>query len=152
MKVSIIVKEINPSYSQELADKHHNGEETEDNYKYNWEDEFEIAEEVSDFRILNNTVYKLEGMKDGEKFSYDIASMTVIECETKSGVSRFAASRSLIKDTKKNIAKDGDVTFYLILKGGKKVVNPMDGIYIAEHDFPIELPAEEIEISGDEEE
>ena len=152
MKVSIIVKELNPDFSQEHADQHNNGQESDDNYKYSWEDEFEVSEDVTDFKILNNTSYQLEGRDGDRKFSYEIQSMTLIECKTVNGISLFGASRSIIKDTKKNLLKNGDIQFYLLLKGGKKIANPLDGIYIADHDFPLELPRPEFEVSGDEEE
>lgn len=153
MKVSIIIKEINPEFSQEIADRENDGHETEDNYRYSWEDELEVSEDVTDFRILNNTSYQLEGMNGNVKFSYEIPSMLLVNCKTTNGISVFGASRSLIRDTNKNQNKNGDVTFYIILKGGKKMVNPIEGIYIAKQDFPMELPVpEEKEITGDEEE
>lgn len=153
MKVTITVKEVNPDFDQELADKTNDGHESEDNIRYNWEDEFEVKHDVKDFSIRNNEIYTLEGMAGDEPFSYEIPSMTIIECSGANGeVSRFAASRKLIKDSKKNVDKKGDVHFFLFLKGGHKHVNPMPGIYISQKDFPSELPLpEEDEITDEEE-
>ncbi len=147
MKVTITVKEVNPEFDATLP-------EGELNVKYNWEDEFDVTGEVKDFSIRNNETFRLEGLRGEEKFSYEIPSMTIVECAGENGVvSRFAASRKLIKDTKKNVDKKNNVHFFMFLKGGHPHVNPMPGVYISAKDFPAELPppAEE-EITGDEEE
>ncbi len=154
MKVTITVKEVNPDFDQELADRENDGHESEDNIRYNWEDEFEVKDEVKDFGIRNNETFILEGMKGEEKFSHEIPSMMIVECVGENGaVTQFAASRKLVKDTKKVIDKKGDVHFFIFLKGKHAHVNPRLGVYISEKDFPHELPIpEEEEISGDEEE
>jgi hypothetical protein len=154
MKVTITVKEVNPDFDQELADKENDGHESKHNIRYNWEDEFEVTEDIKDFAIRNNEIYTLEGLQDDEPFSYEIPSMTIIEClGTNGSVTRFAASRKLIKDTKKNVDKKGDIHFFMFLKGGHDHVNPMTGVYISAKDFPKELPLpEEDEITSDEEE
>jgi hypothetical protein len=154
MKVTITVKEINPDFDQQLADKENDGHESEDNIRYNWEDEFEVKNDVTDFTVKNNEVYILEGMKGEEKFSFEIPSMTIVECVGENGVvTQFAASRKLIKDTKKVIDKKGNIHFFIFLKGGHAHVNPVLGVYISEKDFPMDLPVpEEEDITSDEEE
>lgn len=154
MKVKVTVKEVNPEFDQQLADKYHEGKESEDNIRYNWEDEFDVSADITDFRIRNNAVYMLEGFRGEEKFSYEIPSMTIVECVAADGsITPFAASRRLIKDTKKTVGKNGDIHFFLFLKGGHPMVNPVTGVYISKGDFPFELPEpEEEEITGDEEE
>jgi hypothetical protein len=96
----------------------------------------------------------LEGMKGDEPFSYEIPAMTIIECAGTNGViTKFGASRKLIKDTKKNTDKKGDIHFFMFLKGGHAHVNPIAGVYISAKDFPKELPVpEEEDITSDEEE
>jgi hypothetical protein len=154
MKVTVTVKEVNPDFDQALADKENDGHESEDNIRYNWEDEFEVKDEVKDFGIKNNEVYKLEGMIGDKKFAHEIPSMTIVECVGENGVvTQFAASRKLIKETKKVVDKKGDIRFFIFLKGKHAHVNPVVGVYISEKDFPQELPVpEQEEISGDEEE
>ena len=154
MKISITIKEVNPDFDQALADRENEGHETENNIRYNWEDEFEVKDEVKDFGIRNNEIYLLQGMKGNKEFSYEIPSMTIVECVGENGVvTQFAASRKLIKETKKNIDKKGNIHFYIFLKGGHEHVNPIPGIYISKKDFPKELPIpEEEDITSDEEE
>ena len=154
MKVTITVKEVNPDFDQVLADKENDGHESEDNIRCNWEDEFEVKDEIKDFGIKNNETFILEGIKNGEKFEIEIPSMTIVECMGENGsVTQFAASRKLIKDTKKVIDKKGDIHFFIFIKGNHSHVNPRVGVYISEKDFPKSLPVpEEDEITSDEEE
>lgn len=154
MKVTITVKEINPDFDQALADRENDGHENEDNIRYNWEDEFEVSDDVNEFKIKNNEIYVLEGMNGKEKFSFPIPSMTIVSCTGTSGViTQFAASRKLIKDTKKVVDKKGNIHFFIFLKGGHDMVNPLNGVYISKKDFPSQLPLpEETEITSDEEE
>lgn len=154
MKMTLIVKEVNPTFDQDLADKENDGQESEYNIRYNWEDEFELKNDIKEFKIRNNEIYILEGMKGEIKFSHNIPSMTIIECIEENGnMTQFAASRKLIKDTKKNVDKNGAIRFYIFLKGGHEQINPIPGIYISKKDFPNELPLPEADdITSDEEE
>ncbi len=154
MKVTITIKEVNPDFDQEFADRENEGHESEENVRYNWEDEFLVKDEVKEFNIRNNEIYVLEGLNGEEKFAYDIPGMTIVECFGENDmITRFAASRKLIKDTKKNIGKNGDIHFFMFLKGGHAHINPIQGVYISAKDFPKELPVpEEEDITSDEEE
>ena len=141
MKVTITVKEVNPDFDQELADRIYEGKESDNNILYNWEDQFEVTVPVREFKIENNTTYELRGYRGETPFVYAIPGMTVINCIHEDGtVTQFAASRKLIKDTKKNVNKAGDVHFFLFLRGKKEIINPVNGVYILEKDFPNELP------------
>lgn len=141
MKVTITVKEVNPEFDHELAAREHEGKESEDNILYNWEDEFEISGDVRDFKIRNNVTYELEVLEDGETAVYPIEGMMIVDSILSNGATTSCAfSRSIVKDTKKVISKKGDIHFYVFLKGGKEIVTPFTGIYIAEKDFPKDLP------------
>lgn len=154
MKVTITVKEINPDFDRELADKEFDGKESEENVLYNWEDEFDIQGDVKELKIRNNVPFDLHAQIGEEQKTYTIDSMMVVDLILSGGATTSCAfSRSLVKDTKKITHPKGDVHFYVFLKGGKKIVSPVTGIYIAEKDFPKELPIpEEDEITSDEEE
>lgn len=142
MKLTINVKLRNEDFNQSIADDFYNGEESEDNVKYIWEDEFVVAEEVARLKIRNSSTYTLAGqLPDGKEFSYDIDFVTVVECTGTSGkVHSFVFSKKLIKSTNKTESSDkNEVTFEVILKDGIRYYNPMDGIYIVEEHFPSEL-------------
>lgn len=141
MKVTITVKEVNPEFDHELAEREHEGQETADNILYNWEDEFEISGEVKDLKIRNNATFDLQVENDEEVLTYPIPSMMIIDSHLDDGkVTSCAFSRSLVKDTKKVVNAKGDIHFYVFLKGGKNIITPVTGIYISAKDFPDELP------------
>lgn len=141
MRVSVSFKEVNSAFDQDLADRHHDGDESEDNIRYNWEDELEVSADVTDFKIRNNVTYTLAGELDGKAFSYDIDGMCLCDCTAPDGsITRMAVSRKLIKDTKKAVKKNGDIHFFFFLKDRHPHVNPMPGIYISKKDFPRSLP------------
>lgn len=142
MKVSINVKLVNSEFNQSIADDFYQGKESEDNIKYLWEDEFEVKGDVRSFKIHNNTVFKLQGYDAGGKpFSYDIPNMTIAECILDDEqVIQFAFSKKLILKTDKIDNRQEDAVLFAVqLKNTLELVNPVDGIYILEEDFPKEL-------------
>lgn len=81
MKVTLNIKLVNSKFNQAYADKDNEGEETEDNIKYLWEDEFDIKGNVKNFKVINNTTYLLKGLyPNDDEFCFEIPNMTVLEC------------------------------------------------------------------------
>lgn len=150
MKVTLNIKLVNSKFNQAYADKDNEGEETEDNIKYLWEDEFDVKGNVKNFKVINNTTYLLRGLypKDDE-FCFEIPNMTVLECTMDDGsVTLLPFSKKAISKTDKVDSKDG-LYFNINLKSIYEIVNPMLGVYIIKEDYPKEL----LELySGDEEE
>lgn len=133
---------INSEFNTGLAEDLYEGEETEDNIKHLWEDEFRVAEQVQDFKIKNRTNYTLAGYyPNDEEFSFDIPDMTVVECTTISGsVMQFAVSKKLLKKTEKVVNEKADEThLHFYLRDDPPMENPMNGVYILKSDFPKEL-------------
>lgn len=149
MIVTINVKLVNSQFNQAYADKDNEGEETEDNIKYLWEDEFEVQENVTNFKVINNTTYLLNGLyPNDDEFSFEIPDMTVLECTLDNGSTTLLPfSKKAISKTEKVDTKKG-MTFYVHLKSIREVVNPMTGVYILKDDYPKEL----LELYNDEEE
>lgn len=142
MKVTINVKLVNSKFNQAYADKENEGEETEDNIKYLWEDEFEVQGNVSNFKVVNNTTYLLKGLyPDDEEFCFEIPDMTVLECTMDNGsVTLLPFSKKAIGKTERIDTKNG-LQFNVQLKSVREVVNPMTGVYILKEDYPEELLA-----------
>jgi len=140
MKVTINVKLVNSKFNQAYADKENEGEETEDNIKYLWEDEFVIQGDVTNFKVVNNTTYLLNGLyPNNDEFSFEIPDMTIVECTMTDGsVTRVPFSKKAISKTDKLETKNG-LTFFVQLKSVKEIVNPMEGVYILKDDYPEEL-------------
>ena len=149
MKVTINVKLVNSKFNQAYADKENEGEETEDNIKYLWEDEFEVQGDVNTFKVINNTTYLLRGLyPNDDEFCFEIPDMTVLECVMKSGTTTLLPfSKKAISKTEKVETKNG-IHFYVYLKSVKEIVNPMEGAYILKEDYPSDL----LEHLSDEEE
>lgn len=149
MIVTINVKLVNSKFDQAYADRDNEGEETEDNIKYLWEDEFEVQGNVTNFKVINNTTYLLNGLyPNDDEFSFEIPDMTVLECTLDNGsVTLLPFSKKAVSKTEKVETKKG-MTFYVHLKSIREVVNPMTGVYILKDDYPREL----LELYHDEEE
>lgn len=140
MKVTINVKLVNSKFNQAYADKENEGEETEDNIKYLWEDEFAIQGDVTNFKVVNNTTYLLNGLyPNNDEFSFEIPDMTVVECTmADESIIRVPFSKRAISKTDKLETKNG-LTFFVQLKSIKEIVNPMEGVYILKEDYPEDL-------------
>ena len=140
MKVTINVKLVNSKFNQAYADKENEGEETEDNIKYLWEDEFDVQGDVANLKVINNTTYLLKGLyPDDDEFCFEIPDMTILECTMKDGSQTLIPfSKRAINKTEKTETKDG-IHFFVYLKSIKDIVNPMQGVYILKEDYPKEL-------------
>ena len=149
MTVTINVKLVNSKFDQAYADRDNEGEETEDNIRYLWEDEFEVKGNVTNFKVINNTTYLLNGLyPNDDEFSFEIPDVTVLECTMNDGsVTLLPFSKKAISKTEKVETKKG-MTFNVFLKSAKEIVNPMTGVYILKEDYPAEL----LELYSDEEE
>ena len=133
---------VNSEFNQAFADDLHHGQESEDNIKYLWEDEFKVSESIREFKIKNNTAYLLAGYYANDKpFRFEIPDMTICTCITESGNNiQFGVSKRLLKKTEKVVDDKKDEThFYFYLSDAYSMENPMNGVYILEQDFPKEL-------------
>ena len=133
---------VNAEFNQGIADDLNEGQESEDNIKYLWEDEFKVSEPIKDFKIKNNAIYNLAGLfPDDKEFSFDICDMTIVDCITENGQNmQFAVSKKLLKKTEKVVDEKNDEThLYFYLRDALPMDNPMNGVYIIRQDFPKEL-------------
>jgi len=140
MKVTLNIKLVNSKFNQAYADKDNEGEETEDNIKYLWEDEFDIKGNVKNFKVINNTTYLLKGLyPNDDEFCFEIPNMTVLECTMDdNSVTLLPFSKKAISKTDKVDSKDG-LYFNINLKSIYEIINPMLGVYIIKEDYPKEL-------------
>lgn len=139
MKCRVHVFLLNEHFSQEYADIHHNGQDSELNLRYEWEDELEIKSEVSEIQEHVNAVFPLQGtMGDGKQFSYDVEGMHLFELISSSGNIVLGCSESILDHA--DIGKTEDAwTIHIYLKDYEPMSNPIPGIYIASQEFPKEL-------------
>ena len=132
---------VNSEFNQGIANDLYEGQESEDNIKYLWEDELKVSETVKEFKIKNNTSYTLAGYIGEKAFHFEIPDMTICECITGKGDKmQFAVSKKLLKKTEKkvdDVKKETHLYFYLRDKIAME--NPMNGVYILKENFPKEL-------------
>ncbi|MCU0434898.1 MAG: hypothetical protein MUC87_15690 [Bacteroidia bacterium] len=144
MKVTVIIKEVNARFRQDIADKYNDGKESADNMRYNWEDEYAVKTDVTSFKVRNNVPYQLRGWKGDEEFSIEIPGMMIVDCQHEdNSITQFAFSRKYVKDTKKADRPNGDIRFFVFVSDNKTAVSPQPGIYILQNEWPSELPVPE---------
>ena len=131
---------LNDDFSQEYADMHYDGKESEMNRRFEWEDELGITADVSKWNELTTTEVPITGvLPDGEQFEEILPNMRSIELfEGDTLVARLAASEILI-DRIQYEENEDDLAISVYLKDKEPLSNPVPGIYIAAQDFPERL-------------
>lgn len=138
MKCRIHFYLLNEHFSKEHADANYNGEESELNRKYEWEDELNITSDVVDIEPLENVTYPLAGETDEGPFSYDVIGMNLFEINSSDNSKTYVGCSKSIMDSFE-IDKEDEITLKVYLKDYEPMSNPIPGIYIAAQEFPKEL-------------
>lgn len=130
---------LNENFSPEYAEANHQGKETENNQKYEWEDELEIPN-LEKIEILRQENIQLEGYLPSEEFfSVELKNMFVIDLETSAGEkARLGVSESILDHFEQSEA-NGETTLNIYIKDYEPHGNPVPGIYVASKEFPQEL-------------
>lgn len=136
MKCSVHIFLINDLFSEEIAERDHGGEESPENRRFQWEDEFEITVPVSDINVIENGSYSLRGSyPDGKAFEEIVGGMRLFEIKTAQGINVVACSESLL-DTYELSKLEHEFVLSIFLKDNEPLANPITGIYIATGEFP----------------
>jgi hypothetical protein len=140
MNCKIHIYLLNDLYSQELADTQHEGNQSIDNIKYEWEDELSISSDVISITELSDVDYPLAGMNENdEAFQFDIPNMHLFEiCSSDAPNVYVGASESIVSSAKFE-KTDESYTIEIFLKDYEPMSNPTPGIFIASKSFPKEL-------------
>lgn len=137
MECKIHVYLLNEHFSAEHAEAHHNGEESENNLKYEWEDEFSVTSSVDAVEIHENVSFPLQGeMPDGSAFSHDVENMFLFEIKSSDAPSTFIGASKSIVEEHELIKEETRFVIRLFLKDYEPMSNPIPGIYIASKEFP----------------
>ena len=140
MKCKIHTYLLNDAFSQEFADKNHNGKPSEDNQLFEWEDELEVSTPVSSVLEIENETYLLQGtMPDGSSFSFPISNMRLVKIESKDVPAFFIGCSGNILSELKIHKNENATNIELFLKDYEPLSNPIPGIYIGSKSFPKEL-------------
>lgn len=132
---------LNYDFSPEFAEAHHNGEPSENNRFYDWEDELALKNEVEDVTVLRHATYKLQGTKgDGSSFVEPVAEMVLFEIKgTDGSITQMGCSERALDLYEIDKQKEGKIILTVVLNAREPLSNPVPGIYIAAQDFPKSL-------------
>jgi hypothetical protein len=140
MKCTIHVYLINELYSQEFADEFHNGNPTEDNKEFDWEDELSISSDVVSTEELTDSIYKLEGENgNGDYFAVEVPNMRLVQITSNDAPVVFVGASESMVDTLSIEKLSDEILVSIYLKDNEPHANPIPGIYIASKEFPKEL-------------
>ncbi|MCC5923844.1 MAG: hypothetical protein JJT77_08665 [Crocinitomicaceae bacterium] len=131
---------LNYDFSPEFAEAHHNGEPSENNRFYDWEDELVLKTPVKKIEVLRNNSYVLRGtLGKDQSFEESVPDMLVFEIHGQNGdVTIMACSEKLVNGY---VLSEEANRFILEvdLEAKEPCSNPVPGIYIAAVDFPKSL-------------
>ena len=136
MALTVKVYLLNDDFSQEYADTHNNGNESELNRHYEWQDELEVTSDVKKIEVIENGTYTLAGEMEGRQFSYDVPKMRLFSVQSNDAMDLLiGCSESLLADYK----VEGNELLEIYLKDYEPLSNPVPGVYIAAQEFPKDL-------------
>ena len=131
---------LNEHFSPEYAEAQHNGKESENNLRYEWEDEFAITSDVLSVTAIENASFPLQGeMPDGQIFSHEVTRMLLFEIASSDAPTTYVGASASIVDSYEIDQSGEDIRLKIFLKDYEPMSNPIPGIYIASKEFPKEL-------------
>jgi hypothetical protein len=130
--VSVFLKRS--SFSEAYANEKHDGKDSPENIRYEWEDEFKVVGDVVLKEVLRNQEFVLAGeMGEDETFSFTISDMMQFQFEGDGEISSLVFSERSVDEYVVDLEKN-KLTVYL--NDIEDVENPVSGVYIAAADFP----------------
>jgi hypothetical protein len=137
MEILINIQLINSEFNPEIAKDFYQGQESEDNVRTIWEDEFKL-QGVDQHSIQHKEPYVLKGLfADNSPFEFEIDKVSKIICQHSDGkISEFAFSKKLVKKINKKNISDKKILIEVELNDELPLENPIDGVYILASDFP----------------
>jgi hypothetical protein len=125
---------LNDDFSPEYAEANFNGKESENNPKFEWEDELYVKD-VKQVKICRKSDYSLQGETENGAFEYVLPNMFKADLYMENGqIGSFAVSESILDSYE---FKNDKLAVYL--KDYEPMSNPIPGVYIASKEFPKEL-------------
>jgi hypothetical protein len=127
----------NGNYSEEYALEKHNGEDSPENIRFEWEDEFRIKGVFSDVLVKRDDVFPIEGeMGEGQVFSFTLPHMMLMELQAPTGSVVLGFSEKAVE----SYVIDKEEQHIMVYLNDEEVIeNPMPGLYVVLSDFPKEL-------------
>ena len=134
---------LNDHYSQEYADEHNNGEPSEMNRKFLWEDEFAIKTNVTRIDSRGYETYPLQGKNGNEPFTEEIKDMRLFYLMDMDAPVAVVGCSEVLLDSYSIQENAEEIVLEAYMKGEEPLANPVTGIYIASRYFPESLISSE---------
>lgn len=129
---------LNDDFSPEYAEAQNNGEPSQNNRLFEWEDELALKNDIKNIEVEENAVFTLRGVRNGNEFEEQIEGMILFNIVGQDdSVTQMACSQELIE--KYEVNEGNDLQLEVYLKGEEPLSNPVPGIYIALQQFPKNL-------------
>lgn len=140
MKLNVHFYLLNYDFSPEYAEANHNGQPTENNRFYDWEDEFTLTNDITHVGVLRHANYSLRGLTgDGTSFEENVGNMILFEAYGADGtLTQLGCSESIL-DSYELVEKNNELFLEVTLIEREPLSNPIVGIYIAASKFPKNL-------------
>jgi hypothetical protein len=140
MKLNVYFYLLNYDFSPEYADAHHNGQPSENNRYYDWEDELVLTNKIDRVSILRHANYVLKGMKGNDTaFEENVCNMILFEAYGVDGtLTQLGCSESILHSYEL-IENETEFILEVTLEEREPLSNPIPGIYIAASEFPKNL-------------
>lgn len=140
MKCHINVYMLNEHFSQEHADAQHNGQPSENNRLYDWEDDLRITSNVTEVIEHRKASFPLQGvLPNGTEFNHEVKNMFLFEIQSADQPSTFVGCSESMLDSFEKTIEDETVFLKIFIRDYEAYANPIPGIYIASKEFPKEL-------------
>lgn len=141
MQVQVSFVKINPEYDQHYADEYHFGEESDNNRKSSWGNNYKLSN-VKSVSLHDDEPFQFNGQfEDGNNFEYLIPDVLIFRCFIEDGrTHEYAVSKSILKNTHQARDEEYDITrFYFYINPEPEWI-PLDrNLCVDLKDVPKEL-------------
>jgi hypothetical protein len=134
MRIDVTFKRENPEYDQSYAEQYNFGQESDGNWRYDFQEAYSI-DDVERFEIRKNTTRVID--------RFEIPKVKSLICHRKDGTQvEISISKSLLRKTQKTPSpeKYGIVRFYFYIKTGYDIIRHGDLSFFDAVDVPKDLP------------
>jgi hypothetical protein len=132
--------QLNDDFSQEYADQHNSGNDSELNRRYDWEDELELTNDIVRVDVRLHENYVLHGeFSDGESFAEQVPDMLCFDAVGSDGSLTILACSHAILDSYTLDKLHGQFLLKVFINDYEPLSNPLPGVYVAAQDFPKRL-------------
>lgn len=130
---------LNEDFSQEHADANFGGQESENNQKFEWEDEFEVKD-LKNIELSRKATFNIQGyLPTDELFDVPLTNMFAVKLTTQNNEMAYMGVSESILDSFEEQKEGPTTTLHVYIKDYEPHGELMPGVYVASKEFPKEL-------------